>query len=163
MVLYILRPLWQSAIIHKVKTQKKSNKAPRWNKNELKLVVTSPSERKGLFLYSLKSGLGQWLVIWLIKHSGSDSWPLLGPASQGTGSFHALSWNVHFGHSLSWNTVAMKREAACGLCGQKVTSASSLSGSWWLQAQPTSNEWEDLSSSVRVVRDNEMMIVYLSH
>lgn len=64
MVLYILRPLWLSAIIHKVKTQKK-NKAPRWNKNELKLVVTSPSERKGLFLYPLKSGLGQWLVIWL--------------------------------------------------------------------------------------------------
>lgn len=82
-----------------------------------------------------------------------DPWPLSGPASQGTGSFHALSWNVHFGHSLSRNTVAVKREAACGLCGQKVASASSLSGSWWLQAQLTSDEWEDLSSSVRVVRE----------
>lgn len=46
-----------------VKTQKKSNEALWRIKNEHKVFVTSPSEGKGLFLYPLKSGLGQWLVI----------------------------------------------------------------------------------------------------
>lgn len=61
MVVYILRLL--STIIHMVKTQKKSSEALWWIKNEHKIFVTSPREGRGLCLYSLKSGLGQWLVI----------------------------------------------------------------------------------------------------
>lgn len=36
-----------------------------------------------------------------------------------------LSWNVHFGNSLSANTVARRWEAPCGLSDQKVASTAS--------------------------------------